>query len=1144
MGTLLEELGLPTAGSQALPVAPTAPKNLFEDLGVKAPTQVINKPAAKSLFEELNVPEVQPTETKESILASPKDMAAIRNMMVAEKDTHYKTASDEETYDAFMSHMRWMNTNEVSTAKTALHVYAADDKTKMAYGEAFKVYDRVGSLFSNGGSWGDKAGAVKDYGQAIITSPSTWAGFMLGRAVSRVGSRLTMEGVDKAIIAASEVAAKEVAKKGGTQAAAMAAKREVANAAVKVSTKVATITALGVEAPLASLQDMLYQDVMMETGAQEEFSYMQNAVSTILGGSGAITSLLAHKTLKGTSGLADAGEKIEAGKKARSEKAAKNVAEDVRKSVSRVSKDWAKLVEEGRGLDDNKPLRDAVVGWFTDYKSDTGFGRILQKHGVVIEATDDKTFSKGLTEFAMSLDDESREALTEAFQPLGITFPQVVQKFAAIMNEAGYQKQSVSSLSKFMSNYQGITISNRTAAQGVAEEVANIYPSTKVGDEVVPNKAPVTKEEEAQTLGYIQSVWKRLIVSHPGTTVLNVKGAGLALSGRGLAEAVQMSALFGAAGVKTLMGSSTAGKTLGQANAFLKNLGYTTRMMVDPFTTVEAFHKLLEQAPKKHQREVAQQFFQGADNRGAAAFGLNAEGFAVKNTEKLIGWAQNFSFVNAQDVMIKSFSGMKELDKQVRLEHGVGISELINTGRSHEVSDTAWEHAVKALQEDTFSKDFRGRKDGLWKLADISQQVSSMPGIGFLYPFGQFVNSVIDFGIRYSPLSLIPYSGKIWPKGLDLGTQVSQAMVGTTMIATMALREAEKEKEGLQWNEERDDTGSVYKVDNLFPWGLYNLMGRMAHGWSKGEGQNPDLWLALGQQLSFPAALGDLGSPQIVKDIGSYLNDPATTEDDKSAFMSVIGYAMESVSGVAAGFTRPVDPINDFVGAYADAQGLVSDVNIDRKQAEGLDKSIQNFSRYTNTFFSLLIGEEDETGRKLYGAPKHSATQAGAVRTEDVGSSIFGTQYIQRRTPIDKLLGMVNKAPFKAESFTSGNPQYDDFMNQHIQPILEREATNLLNNEMFKGLPMAMKMKQVDAMLEASKNEVLASLETSGKGGVGDRLLNERRKLLVLPKQDRLQAKKDLGITTPDHKLNETQIRIIKKKIQLNNEMFKQGMGF
>lgn len=1102
-------------------------------VGVSPSTPSVVPATTKELDDPFAVfsPQAKPvTETKESVLASPEDMSSIRKMMVASKDTYYQTASDDETYDAFMSHMRWLNSNEVYTAKEAIDVYSADDETKMAYGEAYKVYDRVGSIFTNGGDLGDKAGAVKDYGLAILTSPSTYAGFVVGKLAGRASSKALTEGSKALILSAATNAAKEVAKKGGTQAAQATMKREVVNAAVKVSTKRAVVAAAAVEGLVANFQDTLYQDVMMDTGAQEEFSYMQSAISTVLGGSGAITSLLGHKTLKGASGLADTGKKIKEEKAVRAGKAVKGVTGDIKKAIERVSSDWSKLVEKGRGLDDNPALRDAVVGWFTDYKNDGGFISILQKHGVAIEATDEKTFSNALTDFALSLNQASRDELTKVFEPLGITFPQVVQKFSAIVNEAGYQNQSVSSASKFLNNYKGITVSNRSAAASVARELSDEN-ADKVKDLVSGDK---------QALAYIMSVWKRILVSHPATTIVNVEGFGIVMAARASAEAVQMSALYGAAGVKALMGSSTAGKTLGDANALLKNISYMTRMAVDPFTTVEAFHALLEQAPKKYQKRVEKQFFQGVDNAGAEAFGFNPKSTAVKTTEGLISLAQRLSFVNAQDIMTKSFSGMKELDKQTRLKLGKGIDEMVNTGRSHEITDDMWMHSIKALEEDTFSKDFRGSKGMMGRMADISQQVSSIPGVGFFYPFGQFVNSVIDFGIRYSPLALAPIAGKVLKKqiDIDLGEKVSQMIVGTTMLGTLAHREAGKEKDGLQWNEERDDAGGVYKVDNLFPWGLYNLAGRVLLGISRGEGMNKDLMTAVAQQLSVPAALSDLGNPQIVRDMVAYAVDPATPDEERNAFWDLMGYAADSIAPIAAGFTRPLDPLNKFVGAYSDAYGITSNATIDRKLSPGIDGTIQSFGRYTNTLFDVLLGEPDENGKLLYGEPKHSATQAGEIRSGNVGAGIFGAQYAQRRTPIDKLLGMVNKAPFKADSFTSGNPEYDDWMNQNVNPILEREAIRLMNNEMFMALPMAGKMREVDLMLTAARNEVLAHLETSG--GKEDQLINERRKLLILPKNDRNAAKEELGITTPDHKLNSTQIKLIQTKMKMNEKMYKE----
>jgi len=644
-------------------------------------------------------------------------------------------------------------------------------------------------------------------------------------------------------------------------------------------------------------------------------------------------------------------------------------------------------------------------------------------------------------------------------------------------------------------------------------------------------------------------VWKRLVVSHPGTTVANVKGWGFAMAGRTLAEAVQIGALYGAGGIKALMGSASARVTLGQANALMKNMGYMTRMAIDPFTTAEGFYKLLEKAPKKIQREVAQQFFQGVDNRGAAAFGLNPKSFATKNTERLTEIAQRISLVNAQDIMTKSFSGIKELDKQSRLVHGVGIDELLNTGRSHEITDEMWQKAVNALQEDTFSVDFRGMKSPIGKLARISQEMSTIPGVGFIYPFGQFVNSVLAFGVRYSPIGMLPIANKLRREGmkaadLDMGTRVSQAIVGTTAIALAAHRERGKQAQGLQWNEERDETGAVYNVDNLFPWGLYNLAGRIWNGVHDGEGMNADLMTALAQQLSFHAAISDLGSPQIVGDLVQFMTDERNPADERSYLMDVVGYALESATGIAAGFTRPLDPYNKLFGAVEDVQGRVSDVAVDRKQAEGADALLQNFTRYTNNFFSMLIGEEDETGRKLYGEPKFSATQSGPVRSGDPGAAIFGTKYAQRRTPIDVLLGMVDKVPYKADSFTSGNPEYDAFINEHVNPILERRAVEMMKNPNFKSASKSVKIDLVDKLIKASRDEVLDALEGNTIGGPNEVLLRERAKLLTKSRSAIISAKKELGITTPNNKLTLYQIQIIKDQIKVTDEVFKNEFDF
>jgi len=1059
------------------------------------------------------------TFSKEDILQNPEDMNAIRDMMVKSKGTEYKDLSDEEVYDTFLSHMRWVNANEVYTAKEAVDVFSADEKTRAAYGRAYQVYDKVGNLFGGGGgSVGDKLSGVKDYAAATVLSPSTYLGGIIGKFFGKAASKTAQK---EFLTLTTEAIMKEATKNGVSQVAKKEVKKEILRMTAEVSAKKAVAAAFVVEASVANVQDRLYQNIMLETGAQDEWSYTQSALNTILGGAGSLIAPLFAKRKKGSSGLANVEAQIKESKIKRKANSNKVIQEEVPKAIKALNADWLALAAKGADLDANKALRDSVINWFTDYKNESGFISILQRAGADLDIETSGGFARSLVNFAEDLPADTKSVLNESFAPLGVTFDQVVLTFAASAREAGQSSNLLSSASKFYDNYKNITIANRQNAAGVVDEL-----SDNVGKPLNP-----------QVLGYIQSVWKRAIVSHIGTTVLNVKGWGAAMAARSAAEALQMATLYGQAGVQTLLGKNSK-VTLAQARALKNNLRYMTQIAVDPFTTIEGFYKLLDQAPKKTQGAVARQFFQGVDTRGAEAFGLNPNSSVARNTEKLLDKAQALSLVNAQDLLTKSLSGIKELDKQIRLKHGLGLADLVQQGRTHEITDEAWDKAVEALQADTFSKDFSGEKSALGRLAKMSQDVSNLPGVGFFYPFGQFVNSVIAFSWRYSPLGLIEATAKMYKDPtMDMGTKVSQGFVGSVALAFAAQREEEKQKEGLQWFEEKGDSGEVYRVDNLFPIGLYNAAGRALAGVKAGEGTNKDLWIDLSRQLAAPAAIAELGKFAPVIDMVKFLTDPRTSDDDRDAVLNLISYAGETVSGIAAGFTRPLDPINDLVGAMGEVDGTIDTSAVDRKLVEDpLDRTALGLARYTDSIFSFLLGEEGPDGKRL-GPPKKSATQIGSVQSGNHIAGIFGHNTQQRRTNIDRLLGMVNKAPFRVDSFTTGVPEYDNWMNEEVAPLLERESAALLKNKNFNKLPMSAKIDVVEKMIENTRNLVLDKLDGSGGNPT---ILDARRKLLTMPSASRKRAKISLGINKPDHKLTLLEIEMIRKAIELEKTIFKE----
>lgn len=1085
--------------------------------------------------------------TREQVIANPEQMNALRTVMAKSTDTIYANRPDplkpdrtdfktnEEVYDDFNSHMRWMNSNEVYTAKEAIDVFGADDETKAAYGKAYEVYDQVGNVVSSEGI-GGLPQAAKDYGLGIATSPSTWAGFIVGKFFGKAGTEVAKEGVKEvtkeAVASVVKATTKELAAKGASKTVVQEAKREVIKASAKISAKKAAGIALAVEAPIASWQDGLYQNIMMDTGVQQDFSIAQNLFASGLGATSAVTSLLAHGPAKNATGLLDTGKLITVEKKARAAAAHATVAKEVKEAVVKANIDWINLAQKGLDFEDNPALKKEVFDWFTSTKREDGLIAILQRSGAELNVEDAGGFAKSLAEFADSMEPEARKAINEAFEPLGITFNQLIEISAASARTAGQTLNSLSSASKFLEDYKNITVTNREASQGV---VAGM-------DSLVKDK-----DLDKQTLKYWQSVWKRALVSNIATSTANVKGWTIIQAIKFPSQALQAASLYGLAGARKVLGQGAdASATLGQANALIKNLGYMTRIAVDPFTTVEAFSELVNAAPKNVQKEISHHFFQGVEmKQGAAALGMNTEGFAVKNTEKLLTVAQRISFVHSQDVMTKAISGVSELDKQVRLAKGVGLDDLIQSGRSHEITDEMWEKAIRVLQDDTFSTDFSKIKGPFQGLARISQNISQDKFLGFAWPFGQFVNSMAAFTWNHSPLGLYQPAMQIFKgKGtLDAGEKLSRAVVGSTLLGMAAIREGEKQKEGLQWNEERDSGGNVYKVDNLFPMGLTNLLGRFVHNWRVGEGQDPDLMTDLGKQLAIPAAIGELDSWEIIKEMSAYFKD-GQTDGSGNIVLDLAALAANSIAGVASGVTRPLDTLNDVVGAAGDAAGVISNAAVDKKQAEGLEGIVLNLTRYTNNFFSLAFGEPDETGRRLFGKPKHSATQKGLVKPGNPGAALFGQQYQQPRTPIDTLMGQVDQPPFKMDSFTSGDPEYDDFMNQVIEPILNREAQRLLNSDTFNTAPMSAKMKLVDQMLEASKQEVLSNLENGTVGGENELLINERRKLLVLSATDVLNAKRALGITIDNHKLNMTQIDMIKKQIEWSKEMTSDEFGY
>lgn len=1101
---------------------------------------VVTAPKKSSIFELANTyqpPVIAPKISQKDILKDPLKIKTVRDYMVKRKGDYYKNAQEDELMDDFVDHMRWVNTNEVNTVGEARSVFdLSNDAEKKVYADAYNLYDELGSVWGEGiGEFGD---AVANYTGAVLTSPSTYLGGFIGKALSKpatnlvkkaVGKKVIEQGIKTAVKETAEAGATTIAKKAAIKTAAKAVEKQVAKKSGLIAAKksrqeliTAAILATGVDSAMAAGQEALRQKTLVDVGAQEEIDKTSVALNTVFGVIGGGFAYF-PEAMRGAVKLTDAGGKVRVANALRAKEAKKKIGEEIEASVKQLVTDWEVVAKQGQEKDVSKFLRDKAIDWFFDVDNEKSFIRILQKLGADLGG-DDKTFSHKMVEYARGLPPQNRAAITKSLKPLGISFGEMIEVFAGTLKEGGESLSKASQAKRFYDDFRNVAVKKQQAISNTIE------------GEIEALNAPKVKPP-AETVKYAASVWKRLLVSHISTTMLNVKGWGWATTARIMSEILHGGVLGSVGMVQKLMGSSAADKTLAKSSAMFKSNLLLARSLLDPFTSAQGFVDLMDAAPKKFKKTALSAFYGGVGDEGPEMFNINPNSLLVKGTEKTIDAAAQIAFVRTQDIYTKAFTGLKELDKMSRIDLGKGIEELLAKGETHLITDEMWERATKALLEDTFSVDYTKGHSIFNKLAKMTEQVSNAPGIGFIFPFGRFVNNTIGFTFQYSPLAFLPIVK--YQRGLDLEERLAKATIGSTALMMVMSREEEKQKQGLQWNEERDSTGEIKDIGGIFPLSLYNLFGRVLVDAKSGNGVPLALFDELVKQVGPLGVLSEVTSSNPITDMVREMTKAAETDDGTELveIAKMFGeMLLGTASNIAAGYTRPLDPVNDILGVATDMDGFTNDAIVDRKMAQGADKALQNFSRYTSTFFNLLLGEDTGDG-KLFGTIKKSATEEKPLKDPNPISRLFGQPVKPRQDSIDILLGMVDLAPYRMDSLTTGVPEYDDFINGTIFPILERKAEAMLDNEIFMSRPAHIKREMVSKMLSEARKEIIDNIEDGSITDADAYAYNERRKFLALPQAYRAEAKKALGIKTEDRDLSPLEVEQLTLWIEINKEL-------
>ena len=1033
--------------------------------------------------------------------------------------------SDEEVVDAFVNQMRYFNSNIVSTAGEARFIANADEQTKARAAQAYKLYDNLGNLFT--GDAGEIFDGIGDYIYSAATDLSNYAGIVTGgmaKAGLLVGQQTGKAAVKAAVRTAIKDVGANTALKGEAKQAAGAVYKDVltraASQGVRLNKKQkqmayaaaeeeyaifmqarkralsreaiqpilnkrrtnAILATAGVDSAFAALQDVVLQNTLLEAGAQETYSSLQTGFSSILGGIGgvgAFTTPSGVRKLVGESGLKDIRDQArikakrdgnleemdtllrEVSRKQEAQKAAANFkitpkqVKTAGSQILEVSRSWKEKVNAGKGRYSGfetpvEVIREVLLGKDGDGKG--GLVKVLNDDGVAVPK--ELRISDIFTNLMQMLPKDQLDQINKNIKGLGITLGDTTQVstsiedlFAKELSRGGQVLQVASQFRKHL-------------------DAATVY-----GDRLINGSISTINEKEAiaenlkraRVLEYGQNVWKRMLVSSPATSAINVIGAAQYTMGQSLADLFASPVHYLAAlGYGSVGNKAAAEQNFRAAKVYATITGQRMRNLMDPYTTKDAYMAFLEQ--NKDIKKILYETLTGGIERSGKRFAIDPENPAYLLAEKVADGASMLTGVRVQDTFTKSQMFMTELDKHIRIKTGKTLQETFGEGAAGSIDNDVIGRAVDTTLRSVFSKDYTTDDQLLGSLAKGVENFSSQPVIGTILPFGRFMNNVIATSYQWSPLGTLSVMSSLYRKGRgskqpeNISEAFARAAVGTTALALAADFSKEQREKGMGTFDVDLGNGQSIDARNTFPFSLWLTAGRMIDLSREGEIVPRELV----KDFAAQTAVGQFASDvQFANDIYNIMD--VAFNEDRQLGVSLIGSAFAKQGGsILAGFTRPLDAVNRMTGLIAG-----SDVAKDPRQAEGLQAGTIQATRYVDNLIEIFTDKlEGVTGEEL-----RVATREGKIQDPSPLLSIMGIKLKPSRTATEKAYSMAEMHPWTANE-RSAIPAYDKIFNEAIAPAFESEMMKLIQSEEFKKGNVA-KRRQ---LLTDTKNALRSNL--------------------------------------------------------------------
>ena len=1048
------------------------------------------------------------------------------------EDTEY---DKREIIDSYINQMRKFNAGQSVVAVTELtHLNSGEgdklDARRAKAAKAYELFDSLGGAFSKDRTVGEKLDAVGDYARALIVDPINLVSLGVGKLWAAGAARGAVQGSKKlALIGAKDLAfragrlaANNAAKQGLKKTAVERIQRETTQRAFQQALKKskrkvildkadrkAVLGSLAFDIAAAGGADYVQQKAEVTSGFKDELDLLQTGLSAATGALGGglqlgliaisktknipVASIELHRSSEIQKDLDNTLNSLS--KKRRKEILASG---DVTKALLKLKEGtsrWAQKVADGKELakvsDDPKASIDydtefAVM--FFNGKKDVQLERadaagfeglvpILAKAGY--RQPFDMNFTDFLGEAFLDLSKENRGIVEEAFDVLKQSSDQL----------KNYSFEEFIKIDAAAASVGGRILNVRGQAKQLFIKLGLEEPDPdQIADAIVDPVNKTTYEKVRTGAVDFQSYLIRSIITHPGTTALNIFGWKAATINQSISDMLRASLYSGAALIKTVGGDiENAAKYKKLAVSMMDLQRQKVRNMVDPYGTKDTILDYMAVRPEA-QREIFRYLNGGVEVKGILdEFELNPDKIKDKNfIQKTNQMFETLYAVKAQDFITKTQEFAYAIDKQVRLKYGKTFVEFLQDDElvkylsqpGTEMFKEFAEIEARAVQDalrNTFSKKYGGNDGFLQQTANFIENIRNYPGVGVLAPFGQFWNNSMAFMFDHSGISLMNKytlrAGGKEAQSRDTMDLLTKSAVGWGAISIGTYKQLQNLEEGLAWYEDRDDSGAVVSYLYEYPRNVPMLAGRMGAHLVRDGAVPTDLLKAFSDNFGTRALTRDFGDAYGAVIKGFQLAAEAQDQEVLDLTGKFLG---EIVSQYASGLTRRLEPVNQ---TLAMLKGEDYEV-VDKKQGT---KWINDSLRYTDEIFDSvadLTGSEkvkEIVGRG--GKDKKEKALSDEPLPVPIGK-IVGYREVQPSSTIEKLFNDIGRPNWNT-GIRNKSPEAINHYNKYVRPQIEMLADVVLYNNDWDSMSLKDKQNAVKAILRVANSNTKKALKKS-----------------------------------------------------------------